>query len=151
MNQNDTAMVAAGAYFAAEDKYGSAAWSEPEIEESSALARSRLDEILVAALPIGSVPLSGGLASSACRLVQAGTLESADVVSLPSRRFTFEPEKSVFLLVGRYGDGATTGAAAAESGVTTLVRVPRDSSDKPWRIGFFGGGEVRVCASAAEK
>jgi len=151
MNEGDTLTVTAGAYFAAESKYGSTVWSDSELYASSGPARSRVDQILVAALPIGARPLPAGFASKSCQAVQAGTPETAGHIPLPARAFTVRPRKGVFLAVGRYGDGATTGAAAIEAGVETLVNVPQDSSDEPWRISFFGGGEVRVCATVKEE
>ncbi len=151
MNQNDTAFVAAGGYFEAEEKYGSPAWSESEIEKSSSSARARVDQILVAALPVNGIPLPAGLVSGSCEVLQAGSPGSAKSIPLPAQTFTFRPRRQVFLAVGRYGDGAETGAALAEPGVETLVNVPGDSSDQPWRIGFLGSGKVRVCASVKER
>ncbi|MFA9401144.1 MAG: hypothetical protein ACERKT_08565, partial [Acidobacteriota bacterium] len=111
MNLDDTAYVTAGDYFEAEEKYGSPAWSESEIEESSGLARSRVDQILVAALPVSGIPLPAGLASGSCEVVRAGSPGSAQNIRLPAQTFTFRPQRQVFLAVGRYADGAATGAA----------------------------------------
>ena len=151
MNQDDTAKVTAGAYFAAEDKYGSPVWSESEIAESSGFARTRIDQILVAALPISARAMPNALVSGSCRQVQAGVPGSAEAVPLPERRFSIRSEREVFLAVGRYSDGVTTGAALVEPDVETLLRIPRDLSDKPWRVGFFGEGEVRVCTSVKQR
>ncbi len=151
MNQDDSAIVGARAYFNAEDKYGSPAWSKVELLESSNFARTRVDEILVAALPIRAIPLPAGLTSRSCRTVESGTLGSTREIPLPSRRFTFQPQSEVYLAVGRYGDGVTTGAALAEPLDRMMVQVPRDSSDVPWRIGFLGNGEVRVCSEVESR
>lgn len=150
ISADDLARVTAGAYLDAEDKYGSLTWSESEIEEASPSARARVDQILVSALPIISVPLKTyrrtGLAPSNCRTMTAGTAGSEETLPLPGRNFAFRPQEDVFLAVGRYGDGATTGATYAQAGVNTLVNVPADESDEPWRIGFLGSGPVKVCA-----
>lgn len=151
MNLDDTAYVAAGDYFTAEDKYGSPVWSESEIAESSGFARTRVDQILVAALPISARQMPPGLESVSCRQVQAGAPGSAEAVPLPARTFSIRPEQGVFLAVGRYSDGVTTGAALVEPNVETVVHIPGDSSEKPWRIGFFGEGKVRVCGSVKDK
>lgn len=145
MNGDDTAKVGAGAFFAAEEKYGSPAWSESEIEDSSGAARSRIDQILVAALPISSRPLPAGLKATSCQSLTAGPAGAEEAIPLPARTFTFRARNQTFLAVGRYGDGAIAGAALGLAGTDTLVHVPRDLSDQPWKIGFLGTGKVRIC------
>jgi hypothetical protein len=147
MNLDDSAMVAAGDYFAAEDRYGSPAWSNAEILESSDFARTRIDEILVAALPLSARPLPAERESRSCQAVEAGGLGSAEEITLPARRITFRSQEGVFLGVSRYGDRVATGVAFAESGTEMMLHVPADSSNVPWRIAFFGSGNVRVCST----
>jgi hypothetical protein len=119
---------------------------------SSSLASLNCPRLsMTAALPISAVPLPAGFASKSCQAVQAGTAETAEQIPLPARAFTVRPQNGVFLAVGRYGDGVTTGAAAIEAGVETLVNVPQDSSDEPWRIGFLGGGAKSGSARQSRK
>jgi hypothetical protein len=146
MNWDDSARVAAGDYFAAEDKYGSPAWSNAEILESSEFARTRIDEILVAALPLSARALPAERESKACQAVEAGVLGSAKEIPLPARTITFRSQEGVFLGVGRYGSRVGIGAALAEPGTEMMLHVPEDLSDVPWRIAFFGSGKVRVCS-----
>jgi len=145
MNEGDTAFVTAGAFFAAEEKYGSPVWSESEIDGSSGFARSRIDQILVAALPVSGLPLPAGVSAGNCQSIDAGPAGAEPTIPLPARAFTFRPENQAFLAVGRYGDGATTGATFAPAGKELLVNFPPDFSEKPWRIAFLGIGKVRVC------
>ncbi|MGB0121673.1 MAG: hypothetical protein WBP55_12055 [Solirubrobacterales bacterium] len=149
ISADDSARITAGAYLEAEKKYGSLTWSESEIEQASPAARERVDQILVSALPVLSTPIESfrgtGLTRYSCQTVTAGTAGSEQAIPLPDRTFSFRPQESAFLAFGRYGDGASTGAAFAEAGVKTLVNVPADDSDEPWRIGFLGEGKVRVC------
>jgi len=142
MNADDRALVTAGDYLDAEDRYGSVSWSEPEIEDSSEAARARIDQILVAALPITGTPARS--LGDRCRVVRA-TPEGRQSIPLASSGFTFRPRRDVFLGVRRFADATVAGAAFGRAGSKTRVTVPADESDRPWRISFIGQGPVRVC------
>ena len=151
LNADGSLAVTAGDYFDAEQRYGSTAWDLDEVARQTPDARAAVDRALVGTLPVSGVALPSGLAASSCRMFAAGTPGSEPPIPLPARTFTFHPENSVFLAVGRYGDGATTGATYGEAGVETLVRVPKDGSGEAWRIGFLGTGRVRVCDVVRER
>ncbi|MGB0121675.1 MAG: hypothetical protein WBP55_12065 [Solirubrobacterales bacterium] len=150
MNEDGSLAVTARDYFDAEQRYGSAAWSLDEIGQRSGEARARVDQVLVEALPVSGVPLPSGLNVGSCQKVAAGTAGSETTIPLPARTFTFRSDNEVFLAVGRYGDGAATGAIYADADTETLVRVPEDRSTRPWRISFLGTGTVRVCGVLAK-
>ncbi|MGK2933602.1 MAG: hypothetical protein ACSLFD_12695 [Solirubrobacterales bacterium] len=150
MNNDGSLAVTAKDYFAAKERYGSpATWDLSEIGRKTPEARLAVDQVLIGALPVTGKPLPAGLVASSCRTVDAGPAGSEPSIPLPGRTFTFKPESPVFLALGRYGDGVT-GATYTEAGEGTLVQVPKDLSDEPWRIAFLGTGRVRVCDTIGE-
>ena len=144
MNADDRARVDVGSYFKAEDRYGSVSWSDSEIEESSPAARARIDEVLVDLLPVSVQPARSMGPRQTCETV-AATPDGDVVTPLPGPTFTFRASDPVLLTMGRFGD-VPQGAGLARPGDETLVTVPGDESDSPWRIGFLGDASVRVCA-----
>ncbi len=146
MNADDSAVVAAGGYYDAEDRYGPAGWSESEIAGESPAARQRVDQISVLALPVSNrvVPRLGQ--GGECVNLQASP-DGNQNFPAPSRTFSYRPSEDTILTLGRFADGTPTGAGITEAGQASLVTIPPDDSDVPWRIGFIGEGKVRVCSS----
>lgn len=147
MNLDDSANVNSAGYFEAEDRYGSAAWSIDEVESSSEAARDRVDQILIAALPVKGSVLEGRAArqaTSGCDTLVASPAFDENV-QVPGRRFTVRPRQDVFVMMARFADTADSGATIAGANRTTLIHVPPDTSDVPWRVGFVGAGKVRLC------
>lgn len=142
MNESDSAVVTAGAYLDAEEHYGSAGWSSSEIEDATETARARIDQVLVAALPVAGSPARS--LGDQCRVVPASP-DGLRSVPLRSRTFTFRPREDVFLGVRRFADSTVSGAAFGKAGSKTIVKVPADESEQPWQISFIGEGDVRVC------
>lgn len=140
MNADGAARVDVGSYFEAEDRYGSVAWSEAELEGSSLDAQARVDEILIDALPVTGQPAKG--MGAACESVRASP-DGGLVLPQPGPTFTYRPDGLVFLTMGRYAD-VPKGVARTLPGEKTLISVPPDESDEPWRIGFLGDPRVRV-------
>jgi len=143
MNQGDTALVTAGAYLDAEERYGEASWTEPEIEEASEWARNRIDQVLLTALPVGIAPARS--LGEPCKVVNA-TPGGEESVPLKSQTFTYRPRGQVFLALRRFADTTVAGATVSKPGSKTVVNVPADESDRPWHISFIGSSKVKVCA-----
>lgn len=148
MNADDSAVVTAGGYYEAEDRYGSGGWAESEIADESAAARQRIDQVSVLALPVSNriVPTLGR--GGECVNVPA-TADGNQNLPLPSRTFSYRPSEDTILTLGRFADGTPTGAGITEAGQSSLVTIPADDSDVPWRIGFIGEGKVRVCSAGS--
>jgi len=143
MNADDRAFVLAGAYLEAEDRYGPASWSEAELAEQSEAARARADQILTLALPVASAPARS--MGAPCRTVEAAP-GGGESVPLTTRTFTFRPQGDAYAGLLRFADTTLKGVAFGSPGKKTLVDVPPDESDRPWRIAFGGTGKVKVCA-----
>lgn len=138
--------ISARDYLAATDRYGSLPITESLLASASAANRSRLDQLLVPALPISPVPASEVTRVGRCRTVKAdrnaaGKLTIRPGLSLISAR------EDVLIRLTRFGTDPGAAAWQVAAGTPTGYLIPADRSDRPWRIGFQGQGEVTVCAA----
>ncbi len=138
------ASVKAGDYLEAVDRYGSAAWSEDEIEESTEAGRARVDEQLIGSLPVSATPVNR-IAATDCETITASEVVPEPTVTLDGSEIYLRPQRDVTVTLGRFLEGAQIRAIEAPGGETTLMNVPADRSDVPWRAGFLGTGAVKVC------
>jgi hypothetical protein len=60
-------------------------------------------------------------------------------------------DQTAVIYIGRFGDDLDAPAWAAPGGMPIGFEFPADQSRKPWRIGFKGQGEVKVCAARPAK
>ncbi|HNA44408.1 MAG TPA: hypothetical protein PLO12_07315, partial [Solirubrobacterales bacterium] len=59
--------------------------------------------------------------------------------------------RQVTIKLGRFGPGTGALAWFAPGGRAVGYRIPRDHSERPWRIGFKGRGPVTVCPASPSK
>mgnify|MGYP001241898129 CR=1 FL=1 len=145
MNEDDSAVVVSADYFDAEEKYGSAAWSPDEIADSPEEARVHMDEVLISFLPVTSTGVDPVSPGTRCTTVKAGSGSGVESVKVTGRNFTASPKSDVFILLSRFADLPTTGAAFASGDSTIRVDIPPDRAGGEWRVGFAGSGSVTVC------
>jgi hypothetical protein len=143
--------VPARPYFDAVDRYGSPGWNEGEIADASREERERIDQILVRALPVGPIPAKqvdpdpGG-----CQVVAASP-ENPRAIELDSPLLLIRSARTALIYVGRFGDGLDAPAWAVPAGTPIGFEFPVDRSREPWRIGFKGRGQVKVCPAGPAK
>ena len=147
VNYNDTALIDSREYYDAEAKYGSPAWDSGEIEDSTDAARQKIDQTLLAALPVTSKVKGTGTPTGSCVKAKAAPKGSA-TLPVPGGRFAVRPRVNVFISMQRYADEGVLSLLDAEGGKTTIVTVPKDNSALPWRVGFLGTGPVALCHTA---
>ena len=141
--------VSAEDYRSAVERYGRPDLSEEDLTGASAEHRELLDQLLVASLPIRSVPPAAVFPlRDSCRTVSAGS-EVTETIELNSPLLQITAERDVVIRLGRFGSGATAAAWKAPGGRAIGYRIPPDRSWRPWRIGFQGEGAVTVCEARA--
>jgi hypothetical protein len=143
------ALVGAGSYFEAVDRWGSPAYSVAELETAPATGRHFADLVLAAALPIsdettpGLDPAAGG----ACVTIPPGESATKEVPVGPGR-VTVEPAAgpAVPIALRRYATGEFPVALASpEGGTTTVITIPPDRARNPWYLHVEATQQVRIC------
>ena len=79
------------------------------------------------------------------RNVQAGADEDREAVTVDEPALTVRPTGDVTVTLGRFSDGSQLPFAELGAGQVARLEFPPDDSGVPWRIGFDGEGDVRVC------
>ncbi len=139
--------VSARAYREAVERYGRPDLSDQAILDFDEEDRNNLDQQLVVTLPVRPVPAPAVTADpDHCETVAADQAAS-DTATVISTLLWIRPESDVQIWLGRFGPGAHAAAWSAAGGQPTGYRIPPDRSAVPWRIGFKGTGEVRICAA----
>jgi len=151
MTDDGQALVDAGSYLEAAEKYGKAGLPADEIGGLPVDQRIRLDQILVGALPVRLLP-AGNLAADRdlCRTVTADPAASGNL-EVGSSLMLIRSRRQVTIKLGRFGPGTGALAWFAPGGRAVGYRIPRDHSERPWRIGFKGRGPVTVCPASPSK
>jgi hypothetical protein len=141
--------VFAGPYLEAVDEYGSPAYSVGELESASAAGRRQADIVLSQALPLSTSTQLGaydpGAAAENCVTVKDGVPGEVPVAAGLTRIEVAPGEPAVFSL-RRFAEGefpVVTEGAAGDS--TTIMRIPRDTSSRPWYLYVEAAQPVRVC------
>lgn len=142
------AQVTAGEYLSAADRYGRPEGvNEDTLTNASESNREMLDRLLVFALPVEVVP--GDRVApirDSCRKLEAEA-DGSPAIDLPSSLNYIAAEEGVQIRLGRYADEAEAIAWGAPAGRPIGYFVPKDNSERPWRISFRGQGEVKICAA----
>ena len=145
MTDDGLARVDAKGYLAALDSYGSAGLSEDEIDQAPPEDRSRLDQLLVPALRIGpEAGLSVAPVRSSCETVTADA-GATDTAPVAGPLLYIRPARDAVVRLTRFGPAPGAPAWLVPGGRASGYRIPADDSDRPWRIGFQGRGEVLLC------
>jgi hypothetical protein len=139
--------VKAATYFAAIDRYGSPAPSLSELERQDEDVRQGADRILANALGL-HLQASSSRPDGGCRRLRAEQPGAPLGFELPrggaSLRVRAAGPAAVSL--GRFATLPSVEAGELSPGERATLRVPSDSSPKPWRAAVVGASSVEVCA-----
>jgi hypothetical protein len=139
--------LSATEYLAASDRYGSLAFSLPELAAQPEPIRQRADRTLARALRIGLEPSRPRPAVRQCEVIRSASPGGAVAFPLPPGGATLAvrgdaPGK---LTVGRFATAAPVDVGALQPARSATLRIPTDSSPTPWRASVTGPGAIRVC------
>ncbi len=144
-------LVEAQKYFPAVDRWGSPAYSIPELEAAPEIGRHFADIVLSKTLPISYETVPGFERSSSaeevCATLSAGEAPAKQVPVEPGQtRVEVAPGPAAQISMRRFAEGEFPAQiAAVEGGTTTILTVPRDRADKQWYVHVEAGQLVRVC------
>jgi hypothetical protein len=147
------AIVEAGKYFEAVDRWGSPAYTPRELESAPQIGRHFADIVLSQALPLTTraepgTSLNGGGGGQGCFTQAAGSGTSTSETKLGpgAVRIEVAPGPEAHIGLRRFAEGEypvqTTPAAG---GSTMLLRIPRDRAPQPWYLHVEASQTVRVC------
>jgi hypothetical protein len=142
--------IFAGKYLEAVDEYGSPAYSEEELATAPAEGRRQADIVLSQALPLSTESRPGaydaGSGGENCVAVDGTDPANETALSPGLTRIEVAPGPEAHFTLRRFAEGefpVPTAAAAGES--TTLLRIPRDASRRPWHLHVEATQAARVC------
>jgi hypothetical protein len=146
------AIVAAGKYFEAVDRWGSPAYSPAELETAPAPGPHYADIVLSQALPLTTETALGaydrGVAAENCIVLPAdsGTPTSELRLSPGLARIELAPGPHAGFSLRRFATGEyPVVTEGADGGSTTTLRIPRDRATQPWYLHVDAQQEARVC------
>ncbi|HEV2791378.1 MAG TPA: hypothetical protein VGV69_08795 [Solirubrobacterales bacterium] len=142
--------IQAGEYLEAVEEYGSPAYSPAELAAAPEAGRRQADILLSQALPLSTEVRLGGLRrseGSACVAVPGGGEAVADVPLRPGlTRIEVTPGPEAEFSLRRFAvEEFPVPTEGAPGGSVTLLRVPRDNSDRPWHLHVEAEQAARVC------
>jgi hypothetical protein len=141
--------LSAGEYLAASDRYGSLAFSLPELAAQPEPIRQRADRTLARALGLSIEPAPSRRGAGECRLVKADSALGAIAFPLPPGGATLTPRGDApgELRLGRFAALSSVDAGRLAPGQTVGVRVPPDAAPTPWRASVTGASALEVCGA----
>jgi hypothetical protein len=144
------ALIEAGKYFEAVDRWGSPAYSPTELEHAPANGRKYADIVLGQALPISTATTAGsfdaGSAAENCVGLGPGSGPPEIQLSPGATRIEVAPGGPASFSLRRFAtDEYPVRTAGAEGESTTVVRIPRDEARQPWFVHVEAAQLVRVC------
>lgn len=134
-----------GTLFALGNEHGKVGWTDEEISEQRPDIRQSIDRYLLASLPVTSETLARTTRTAHCQSVAASGIPPEETVLLEASRFVVRPDQDVYMTLDRFGDGKPSGFETIPANLNTRITIPDDASKVPWRVGFGGSGNVRVC------
>lgn len=127
------------------DRYGSAAYSIPELRGEAETVRERADIVAVKALEL-RIESGRGTKAKDCRRVGAPGRAPTEV-GLPRDGAVLKPSGDSEVALRRWADEFAAGLRPVRAGETAVLRIPGDPAVRvPWRLRFAQGGPVTVCA-----
>lgn len=137
--------IQAGEYLEAVREYGSPAYTPGQLLTAPATGRRQADIVLGQALPISTETGLGvtPARSSACTAAGRGVSELE--LAPGTARIELAPGPHASFSLGRFALGFPVRTEGAPGDSTTLLRIPRDTSSRPWRLRVEAEQAARVC------
>jgi hypothetical protein len=139
--------VQAGPYLGAVEDHGSPAYTPPELAAAPEPGRRWADVVLAHALPLSSA-IRAGFGPTRDRCIEVGGDAEAHELRLRSglTRIEVPPGSPVSLGLRRFATGEYPVPIEAAPGSTTVLRIPPDGSNRPWRLRVTAEQGAKVCS-----
>jgi hypothetical protein len=156
-----TAPFTAGSYYSAVDAFGSPAFSEAELLNSDAANRTAADQLLASAQGIKLGPVTAAdrpiQAAGHCQTLHGSTSGSAAAATLGPGTFTLSSQAptagagqvGVPVEAARFADQSSVNLGFLDPKNGSVLRIPADSSSRPWRISLPAASAITLCGLAA--
>lgn len=138
--------VFAGSYLEAADEFGSPAYTPQELAGAPEPGPRQADVVISQALPLKTSTSAGAGSSKGCAR-GGGPGGPEDTILRPGvTKILAGPGPAVSISLARFAQGRyPVQTAGAPGDSTTLLTVPRDGSDVPWRVHVEAQQPVFVC------
>jgi hypothetical protein len=133
--------VQAGPYLQAVDRFGSYAFSAPELLQQDPALREDADRVLASAERLSLRPAGDALARR-CVEVPVGTVRE-----LPPGEFRLEAREPTEVRLGRFAPGYPVHLGELSPRQPVMLSIPHDADARPWRVAV-DGGTTRVCTAS---
>jgi hypothetical protein len=139
--------LSAAEYLAASDRYGSLAFSLPELANQPEPIRERADRTLARSLGIELAPSRSRAGTRECELIRSEGPSGEIAFLLPpgGTTLTTRGDAPGELTVGRFATAPTVDVGALQPGRSAMLRIPTDSSPTPWRASVTGQSALLAC------
>lgn len=137
--------VEAQAYFEARDADGSPAYDEAELLAAPEDARIPADKVLAGALRIGLTATPPPGPDARCARRSAGGEAEPVVVKLPPGGIVLRASAPLEASLSRFSESFPVQLEEIKGGGWSALRIPRDTSRRPWLLRLVGEGEVMTC------
>jgi len=145
--------IQAGEYLEAVDEHGSPAYSQAELLDAPPPARRQADILLSQALPLSlEFDVDAGGSRAGCATVPAGGGPAPIPLRPGATRVEVPPGDDAQLNLRRYASGEfPVPTEDLPAGAVTLLHIPADESNRPWRMRVEAEQRVRVCGVAPRR
>lgn len=140
--------VSAGRYLEAEDELGTPAYTPEELAEAPEPGLRQADVVISRALSLRTVTRSGAAPPGKGCELGGGPRAPEDTTLRPGvTKILTEPGPQASIRLGRYAEQGVypVQMPGAPGDSTTLLKIPRDRSDVPWRVRIESQQPVYVC------
>ncbi|HSS03733.1 MAG TPA: hypothetical protein VLK89_00920 [Solirubrobacterales bacterium] len=139
--------IEAGNYLTAVREYGSPAYSPAELTKAAEAGRAQADVVLVNALPVTIETETGIGGGDGCERVPAGGPDAPTVPLRPGlTKIELALGEPATIRLRRFAVGEyPLVSEGVPAGSTTLLRIPRDASARPWRLQVEAPEPATVC------
>lgn len=140
--------VRARVYLGVTDEYGSPGWDESELESRSVPELNGADLTIARAIGLTLSPPRRDARVLVCETLQASE-SAATGLTLLHGVFSFanRGEIPVEVMLNRFSSELSVNLGPIEPGQQASLRIPVDSSRRPWTLGLKGAGPVRLCTT----
>jgi hypothetical protein len=141
--------LSAAEYLTASDRYGSLAFSLPELANQPEPIRERADRTLARSLGIELAPFRSRAGARKCELIRSGGPSGEIAFLLPpgGATLTTRGDAPGGVTVGRFATAATVDVGALQPGRSAMLRIPTDTSPTPWRASVTGPSALEACGA----
>lgn len=130
-------------YLASAARYGSPAYTLPQLREQPPVTRNTADLALIDTYGLGIVPAPAPSSSRDCR--ESDTAGPPGPIPPGGALVEAVGPDPVQIYLERFSDGPGVPLGSPLASGWSKIEIPRDAAPEPWKVVLPGGGSVRIC------